>query len=73
MGRKYTESQKRATTEYLKSLASISIRLKKEDYEKYKKAAAKRNMSLREFVISSMNEKIQNDEKEGEMIWKRKW
>lgn len=56
---KYTEAQKKATTEYLKTLSSISIRVKKEDAEKYKKAAEKCGMSLREFILKSMDEKIE--------------
>ena len=52
MAGKYTEAQKKATTEYLKTLSSISIRVKKEDAEKY-------GMSLREFILKSMDEKIE--------------
>lgn len=60
MSGKYTEAQKKATTAYLSTLASISIRVKQEDAEKYKKAAKDCGMSLREFVITSMDEKIEN-------------
>lgn len=59
MAGKYTEAQKRATTKHLKTLSSISIRLKKEDAERYKDAAEKAGMSLREFLIKSMDEKIE--------------
>ena len=60
MAGKYTEAQKKATTEYLKTLSNISIRLKKEDAQKYKDAASSCGMSLREFVLKSMDEKIEN-------------
>lgn len=61
MAGKYTEAQKRATTEYQKKLASISIRIKKEDADRYRNAAEQCGMSLREFVLSSMNEKIERE------------
>lgn len=61
MAGKYTEAQKRATTEYLKTLSSISIRVKKEDKEKYSSAAQNCNLSLREFILTSMNEKIERE------------
>lgn len=59
MAGKYTEAQKKATTKYLETLSSISIRVKKEDAEKYKKAASDCGMSLREFLLSAMDEKIE--------------
>lgn len=61
MGSKYTPAQRRASDEYQKKLASISIRLKPDIADKYKFAAQRLNMSLREFVIASMDEKIQRD------------
>lgn len=61
MGKEYTEAQRRATDKYQKKLASISIRVKEEEAERYKKAAQKCGMSLREFVLKSMDEKIENE------------
>lgn len=62
MGKTYTDAQAKATKEYLKTLASISIRIKKEDREKYSQAAEKAGISLRSFILKSMDEKIQRDE-----------
>lgn len=64
MSGKYTEAQKKATTDYLKKLSSISIRVKPEEAEKYKNAAASFGISLREFVIKSMDEKIERNERD---------
>lgn len=61
MGKTYTDAQARATKEYLKKLVSISIRVKKEEKEKYDKAAEKAGMSLRSFILQSMDEKIERD------------
>lgn len=61
MAGKYTEAQKKATTDYLKKLTSISIRIKPEDAEKYKNAASVCGLSLREFILKSMDEKIERD------------
>ena len=61
MAGKYTEAQKRATTEYLKTLKSLSIRITKEEYEKYSNASKQLDMSLRQFVLSAMNEKISKE------------
>lgn len=60
MGKEYTEAQRRATDKYQKKLSSISIRIKEEEANRYKQAAKKCNMSLREFVLKSMDEKIEN-------------
>lgn len=61
MSGKYTEAQKKATTDYLKKLSSISIRVKPEEAEKYKSAASEQGLSLREFILKSMDEKIERD------------
>lgn len=63
MAGKYTAAQKKATTEYLKTLSSISIRVKPEEAERYKDAASRAGMSLRGFLLTSMDEKIENMEK----------
>lgn len=61
MGKTYSEAQAKATKEYLKTLASISIRVKEEEKEKYADAAQKAGMSLRAFILKSMDEKIERD------------
>jgi hypothetical protein len=58
MAGKYTEAQKRATAKFQKKLKSLSIRISEEEYEKYSSAAKRLNVPLRQFVLSSMNEKI---------------
>lgn len=58
MGAKYTEAQRAATEKYQKTLSNISIRVKKEEYARYKDAAGAAGQSLRDFVITSINEKI---------------
>ena len=64
MGKNYTDAQARATKEYLKTLASISIRIKRAEKEWYEKAAEKAGMSLRSFILKSIDEKIENDKLE---------
>lgn len=61
MGNSYTDAQARATKEYLKTLASISIRVKKEEKERYSLAAQEAGMSLRSFLLQSMEEKMERD------------
>jgi len=61
MGAKYTDAQKKATNKYLKTLASLSVRLPKNDYERFKAAAIAADISLREYVITAINEKINRD------------
>lgn len=61
MGKTYTDAQAKATKEYLKTLSSVSIRIKKEERDKYMKAAEKAGMSLRAFILTSMDEKIKKD------------
>lgn len=61
MGNTYTDAQAKATKEYLKTLASMSIRIKKEEKERYTSAAQKAGMSLRSFMLKSMDEKIKRD------------
>lgn len=57
----YTEAQRKASKKYQKTLASISIRLKHDDAERYKKAASDCGLSLREFVLVAMDEKIERN------------
>ena len=62
MGKDYTDAQKEATKKYLNKLKNLSIRVKPEEAERFKREAAKRNMSLRAFVLSSINEKIERED-----------
>lgn len=58
MGNKYTEAQKKAIEKYQKTLKNISIRIKPDLYDEIKAAADKENCSLRDFVLTAINEKI---------------
>lgn len=51
---KTTEAQKRAALKYQKKLGQISIRLPKEELERYKEAAAKAGMPFRAWVLSNL-------------------
>ena len=62
MGSEYTDAQKRATEKYQKTLANISIRVKRADYERIKAAAANSGQSLRVYVLSAIEEKIKHDQ-----------
>lgn len=66
MGKDYTDAQKEATKKYLNKLKNLSIRVKPEEAERFKREAAKRNMSLRAFVLSSINEKIEREDTNNE-------
>ena len=61
MGATYTEAQKKATKKYQSTLSNISIRIKKEEYERIKKGVEKTGASLREFVIEAINEKLERE------------
>ena len=61
MGGKYTEAQRKATETYQKTLANIGIRVKREEYARYKQAATAAGVSLREFVIAAIDEKIERE------------
>ena len=61
MGAQYTPAQKKATENYQKQLKNISIRIKPESYEVYKAAAAAAGLSLREYVLTALDEKIEKD------------
>lgn len=59
MSSKYTEAQKKATTEYLKKLSNISIRVKEDEYNQIKSFAEKKGMSLRSFVLQAIHNEIE--------------
>lgn len=59
MGEKYTEAQKKATLKYLKEKTdSIQIRTPKGTKERWRKAAAAQNVSLNQFIVAAVEEKI---------------
>lgn len=59
MGGKYTEAQKRATMNYLKeSTDELKIRMPKGKKQEYREAAEKAGMSLNQFAIEAIEEKI---------------
>lgn len=59
MGNKYTEAQKRATIKYLQEKTdSIRIRTPKGDKARWQAAAAAQNISLNQFIIAAVEEKI---------------
>ncbi len=65
MGDKYTDAQKQATMKYLKEKTdSIQIRTPKGTKDRWKDAAASSGMSLNQFIVSAVDEKIK--EKSGE-------
>lgn len=66
MGSVYTEAQKEATKKYLSSLKNLSIRVKPEEADRLKNEANRRNMSLRSFVLLSVNEKIEREARKNE-------
>lgn len=51
---KMTEAQKKACLKYQRSLGQISIRLPKQELERYKQAAKKAGMSFRAWVLSRL-------------------
>lgn len=55
-----TEAQKAATIKYMKeNLEEIRFRVKKETKERYKAQAAKKNMSLRAYIINLIEKDIE--------------
>lgn len=51
-----TEAEKRACAKYQREkLKSISIRVKPEDWERYKAAAEKTGMSFRAWIMAAMD------------------
>ena len=55
-----TEAQKRACKRYQKTLAQITIRLKHDDLERYKAAAAAAGMSFRAFLLAGLEKMCYN-------------
>lgn len=60
--RRYTQSQNIATQKYIKNnLEEIKFRVRKGEKAKYKTAAENAGVSMTQFAISSMNEKIERE------------
>jgi hypothetical protein len=58
-----SKSQIKATIKYAKEkLKRIPLDVKKEEYERYKAFAESKGMSVRGFIISAIEEKIERDE-----------
>lgn len=55
---KYTEAQARAVKKYLGSIGETKVRAPKEDMERYRKEAEKAELSLNQFIIDAIEEKI---------------
>lgn len=59
MGEKYTTAQKKATIKYLKDKTdSIQIRTPKGTKERWKGEAEKRNKSLNQLIVESVEKEI---------------
>lgn len=50
-----TEADKRAQKKYQGTLKSFNVKLKPEQLERYQQAAARKGMTFRGFVLSSMD------------------
>ena len=57
MGRKYTESQAKATANYMSGKHTIRVVVPKEDAERYKAAAKKEGKSLNRYIIDCIEER----------------
>lgn len=59
MGGKYTDAQKKASMKYIQEKTDdIRIRVPKGTKERWKKAADDHNISLTQFVVAAVDEKI---------------
>ena len=54
-----TEAQKRAALKYQKSLGQFSIKLPKQELERYKRGAEKAGMPFRAWVLSAMDKAME--------------
>lgn len=60
--RGYTQTQNKATQKYIKEhLEEIKIRVPKGQKANYQNAAAAAGLSLTQFIVTAMNEKISRD------------
>lgn len=61
MGKEYTEAQARATKKYLSNMGEYKLRVSKEKKEYYMSVAKEVGMSLNEYIIQAIEEKIERD------------
>lgn len=54
----YNDKQKEYTMKYLEKLKEVRFRVKPEEFEKYKEAADKKEMSMRAYIMEALEEKI---------------
>lgn len=55
---KYTQSQAKAIKKYLSNIGEVKIRTSKEDISRYKEKASSLGLSLNQFIICAIEEKI---------------
>lgn len=60
MGGKYTESQARATANYMSGRHTIRVVVPKEDAERYKGIARNKGKSLNQYIIDCVENDINN-------------
>ena len=59
MGSKYTEAQKRATTNYMEDKHTIRVVVSKEDADRYKRIASEKGYpSLNKFIIDCIEKEM---------------
>ena len=56
-----SESQIKTIKYSMEKIKRVPLDLKKEEYEKYKSFSDSKGMSMRGFIISAMEEKMQRD------------
>ncbi len=56
----YTDAQREATRKYQATLKNLSVRMQPDQYDYYKSAAERLGLPLRQFVLVSMDEYIEN-------------
>lgn len=56
---KITDAQKKAMLKYQRSLGQFAIKLPKQELARYKAAAEKAGMPFRAWVLSAMDEKME--------------
>lgn len=61
MANKYTEAQKRADAKYKAKTVAVQIRMTKEKREEVRKAAIKEEMSLAQYIIEAIDERMKNN------------
>ncbi len=57
----YTEAQAKAIKKYLKSKGEYKLRVDKKDKERYMRIAEEKGMSLNEYIIEALEEKIKRE------------